>query len=364
MVLQKFVAYSILILVFFLLSDFMILFIITFLLAYLFYIFSKAIRDKISLLTKHYIKNIKLLKFINWFNKINIIVTILYIFAIFCLVYVVSNLLPQIIQELKELPNKIPFLANSLQSTISNLEEIKQVNKTIQWSISALATEKNIDILINVIEKLKHFGAIAVKTIIAIVLSYFFIIDRIKLKQYLKSIKGWVFAFFYKEYSIIFGKISKWFWLILKAQSLIAIINTILTAFSLWMLWLFFWWHFPFILTLSIIVFIFSFIPVLWVILSSAPIMIIWFTFWWINAVISIIVIILAIHALEAYVLNPRIVSSYVKLPISLTFLILIVSEHLFWPIWLLIGVPCFYIVVDIMKDISDYVITKNSKTS
>jgi len=34
------------------------------------------------------------------------------------------------------------------------------------------------------------------------------------------------------------------------------------------------------------------------------------------------------IHAVEAYYLNPKIVSSYIKLPLSLTFLVLILSEH------------------------------------
>jgi predicted PurR-regulated permease PerM len=46
------------------------------------------------------------------------------------------------------------------------------------------------------------------------------------------------------------------------------------------------------------------------------------------TAVIEIVFLITLIHAIEAYYLNPKIVSSFVRIPVSLTFLILIVSEH------------------------------------
>ncbi len=35
------------------------------------------------------------------------------------------------------------------------------------------------------------------------------------------------------------------------------------------------------------------------------------------------------VHAIEAYYLNPKIVSSYVHFPVFVTFLILLVSEHI-----------------------------------
>lgn len=36
------------------------------------------------------------------------------------------------------------------------------------------------------------------------------------------------------------------------------------------------------------------------------------------------------VHAVEAYYLNPKIVSSYVHFPVFITFIILLISEHLF----------------------------------
>jgi len=69
------------------------------------------------------------------------------------------------------------------------------------------------------------------------------------------------------------------------------------------------------------------------------------------------------IHAVEAYYLNPKIVSAYMELPVFLTFLVLLISEHLFGFIGLLIGVPLFYILVDVLKDFDQF-ISKIQKAS
>jgi len=41
--------------------------------------------------------------------------------------------------------------------------------------------------------------------------------------------------------------------------------------------------------------------------------------------VIAIVLLITIIHIIEAYILNPRIVSSFLELPVSLTFVILFI---------------------------------------
>jgi predicted PurR-regulated permease PerM len=41
--------------------------------------------------------------------------------------------------------------------------------------------------------------------------------------------------------------------------------------------------------------------------------------------VFALILLILIIHTIEAYVLNPNIVSNFLELPVSLTFIILII---------------------------------------
>jgi predicted PurR-regulated permease PerM len=62
------------------------------------------------------------------------------------------------------------------------------------------------------------------------------------------------------------------------------------------------------------------------------------------------------VHAIEAYYLNPRIVSSYVHIPVFVTFIILLISEHFFGLVGLLIGVPLFIIILDFIEDIDTYI--------
>ena len=62
------------------------------------------------------------------------------------------------------------------------------------------------------------------------------------------------------------------------------------------------------------------------------------------------------VHAVEAYYLNPRIVSSYVHIPVFVTFIILLVSEHFLGLPGLLIGVPLFIITLGFLEDIDLYI--------
>jgi predicted membrane protein len=100
----------------------------------------------------------------------------------------------------------------------------------------------------------------------------------------------------------------------------------------------------------------------LWVILSSIPIMIIWYITYWDFMIIPIIILLIVIvHIVESYYLNPRIVSSFLKIPVSLTFVILLVSEHFFWLSWLLDWISLFYFSMWLIKDF-DKMIWKNKK--
>jgi predicted PurR-regulated permease PerM len=196
----------------------------------------------------------------------------------------------------------------------------------------------------------------------SIILSFVFLIDRFRLQKYLHGIKKSSFSFLYKEYKIILEKIVKSFWLILKAQAMIALANSILTIIWLTIIWLIHGWTFPYLLTLWLIVFIAWFIPVLWVFISSIPILIIAYSMiWGYTILIEVVLLVSIVHIIEAYYLNPKIVSRFLEIPVSLTFIVLIISEHLFWIAWLLIWVSLFYFLVWLMRDI-DSSLKKNKK--
>jgi predicted PurR-regulated permease PerM len=127
----------------------------------------------------------------------------------------------------------------------------------------------------------------------------------------------------------------------LQAQLVIALANTTLTIVGLFLLDI----ESP--LFLGIVVFVCSFIPVVGALLSSVPITLVALQqeggglglALWAVAMIG------AVHALEAYVLNPKILGNILHIHPLLVLVILLVAEH-FFGIWgLLLGVPMSYYV-------------------
>jgi predicted PurR-regulated permease PerM len=91
---------------------------------------------------------------------------------------------------------------------------------------------------------------------------------------------------------------------------------------------------------LSIIVFCCGLVPVLGVLMSSVPIALVAVNVGGTKMVMEVLGLIVFIHALEAYVLNPRIVSAVMKLNPVITLMILYIA-HSLMGIWgMLLGVP------------------------
>ena len=105
----------------------------------------------------------------------------------------------------------------------------------------------------------------------------------------------------------------------------------------------------PQIVALGLMVFILSLVPVAGVIISLIPLSIVGYSVGGIRYVIYIFIMIMIIHAVEAYVLNPKFMASKTELPIFYTFLVLLVAEH-FWGSWgLIVGVPIFTFFLDVL---------------
>jgi len=342
---KKIIAYGLLIAFFYWLKDFAFVFLLTFMFSYLFFILAKNIQSKLK--NKFKIQN----KFVEKVTSLNFIVTVIYILFIWGFLYFISHLIPLLINELSNFSKHIPIVSEYTKQITESLRQVQQTKEVVSSDFNKLMNEKNVEIVINIVNHLKHFWWELMKGLISFILSYFFIIDRKRLHKYLKWIKQSSLSFLYKEYEFLFKKIAKWFLLVFRAQAKIALTNTILTYFWLHIIWFILWQTVPYLWILTFIVFIFSFVPVLWVIISSIPISLIVYNISWFVWVIYVIIMILLIHALEAYVLNPRFISEEVELPVSLTFLILLIWEHIFWAIWLIISVPMFYIMMEILRD-------------
>jgi len=357
---QKLLAYTLLVLFIYLFADFAFLFVLTFIFAYLFFSLATDLKYRLD----KYLMN---KKYRNLF-KINSYIGLLYIVFVWIIILILIRVIPQITKEITDLASQSRDLQEWIKKFVySNNLDFWFWDKIIIIINDWISTISN-DIP-KVIWQIKNASVWFMQVMLALILSLIILLDRSKLSKYLLWIKNSNFKFFYEEYSIIFEKVVKSFGLILKAQSMIALVNSLLTMFWLFLIGVLYYFmndlnfiSFPYLLTLGLVVFLFWFVPVLWTFLSSVPILIVAYTtYWWAEIIFLIIFLIMVVHTIEAYILNPKIVSRFMNFPVSLTFIILIISEHTFWFAGLLIWVSMFYFFIWMFKDI-DVAITNKRK--
>ena len=191
----------------------------------------------------------------------------------------------------------------------------------------------------------------AISFSLSLVLSFFISFDFEEVKSFANRFLtsdsfDWLFgdiAFFGTKFINTFG-------VVLEAQFFIALCNTALTTAGLYLLGL------PSVLALSLVVFVCSLVPVAGVFVSLVPLSFVAYSTGGVNTIINVIILIICVHLCESYILNPHLMSKGTKIPVPMTFAVLIVAEH-FWSIWgLIIGVPVFAFALDVLdvKKIKD----------
>ena len=356
---KKLLAYIVLILVIFLFKWFIWIFFLTFIFAYLFYSFWKFLNFKLRdfIQKRNFSKSRK--KFLKKLCCVNLVVVLEYIVFLWFLLMTIWWVLPKFLEELQAIPETIPFVADQIEPIINKLEGINNLNNEISGTIDGVLTSQDYWVILNILGKIKTAGYVILQILFALVLSLVFILDRHNLTAYLYRLKRSSYWFFYDEYEKIGTRVVESFGLIFKAQSMIAWVNAILTTCGLILIGLVHGQGFPYLLTLGLFVFIAGFIPVLWTFISSIPILFVAFHFiGWYQVVVEIVLLIGIIHMIEAYYLNPKIVSNFIQIPVSLTFVILLISEHFFGFAGLLIWMSFFYFFMTLLSD-ADKVLKK-----
>jgi len=128
-----------------------------------------------------------------------------------------------------------------------------------------------------------------------------------------------------------------------QAQAVIACFNTFLTLLGLVALGI------PSVAMLSSIVFVCSFIPVLGVFISTMPIVLVALNAGGLVAAIEVVGLIIVIHLIEAYLLNPLIYGKHLKINPVLVLMILFVGHEAFGLWGMLLGVPvAHYFIHDV----------------
>ncbi|QEA31829.1 AI-2E family transporter [Secundilactobacillus malefermentans] len=283
---------------------------------------------------------IKLVHFIQRYIKIptSLIVVVVYAIIIWALYVAVTKYLPQMAaQAVHSFENIYTFYQDP--SNDSN-QVVKWIGNYISQSELLNQFKSGIKIVITYVTGI---GSMGVTLLLSLILSFFFTVEEKAMarfsKLFLTSDYGWFFqdiTFFAKKFINTFG-------VVLEAQFFIALCNTVITTVALAFM------KFPQLPTLAIMIFFLSLIPVAGVIISVIPLAIIAYSVGGFNDVIAVVIVILVVHMLEAYVLNPKFMSSRTELPIFYTFVLLIGGEALFGVWGLIVSVPIFTFFLDIL---------------
>ncbi len=180
---------------------------------------------------------------------------------------------------------------------------------------------------------------------LSLLFSFLILFDLQSLRLEVAKLEETKLARFYKEtvqnivqFGAVLGKV-------LEAQAVIALVNTALTAIALSLLGV------PNVGFLSLLIFVCGFIPVAGVFISSVPVCLIGLFSGGITTLLILIGVITAIHFLEAYVLNPRIMGAALHVNPVLVLIILVIGHHIMGIWGLLLGVPiCYYFFTHVIK--------------
>ncbi|MDO5673795.1 MAG: AI-2E family transporter [bacterium] len=195
-----------------------------------------------------------------------------------------------------------------------------------------------------ILDTLSNIGGkvftIATTFLLSLLFSFLIVLDLPVLGRHVRSLARTRLRFIYlavadniREFSLVLGRA-------LEAQLIIAIINSGLTAVGISLLGLG-----ENVAFLSVIVFFFSFFPVVGVFISSIPICLMALQSQGLNTMFLAIILITVIHLIEGYILNPRVYGSYMRINSVIILIILTLGGKLFGFWGLLLGVPvCTYI--------------------
>jgi predicted PurR-regulated permease PerM len=253
------------------------------------------------------------------------------------LTYGIVKYLPMIIGEITALIKQITAFYTQehdniiLNYLVSRLEEIQISNYL----------ERGFTFLITYFTDISTFG---LQILIALLMSLFFLLEKPRLIEFTKKFKKSKVASIYAEIEFFSAKFVGTFGKVIEAQIIIAVVNCILTTIALWI------FGFPQLGGLSIMILFLGLIPVAGVIISLIPLVIIGYSIGGIMTVLYVFIAIMIIHAIEAYILNPNLMSSKTNLPVFYTFLVLIFSEHFFGVWGLIIGIPVFVFILDVLE--------------
>lgn len=267
--------------------------------------------------------------------KVMIVTVALFVTAM--LFIIIIDFLPLVTGEFKQVVNQI----RELYATVPDNEIINLVKDKLDQIYAHIFSAEGITYIV---QSISNISKLAINIIIALILSIFFLLEKDKISDFTYKFKQSKAAGIYSELEFFGRKFISSFGKVIEVQIVIATINGILSTIGLAII------GFPHLLGFGMMVMLLGLIPVAGVIISLVPLSIVAFSTGGIMQVVYVLVMIALLHAFEAYILNPKLMSDKTKLPIFYTLSILIVSEHIAGVVGLIIGIPVFMFILDVIE--------------
>lgn len=265
-----------------------------------------------------------------------LIILVLYLIFIGALFAIGFQVIPVIIDQLSE-----------LWKIISNFN-IVDLKDDLDPRVYEILSRANFDTYISdasvvFTDVAKKIGSFSLTIFMSLVLSLFLLLENNKIKIFGVSLSNSKVSSIYNHFINFGSSFVNSFGKVMQVQLVISLINTILSCIVLIIL------GFPQIVGLAVMIFALGLIPVMGVIISFIPLSIIAFNIGGVTKVIAVVILIILIHTMETYIMNPKLMADKTKLPVCFIFIVLIVGEHFLGTWGLLIGVPIFIFLLDIM---------------
>lgn len=264
------------------------------------------------------------------------IIILIYTLMFLGIYYLSYNYIPAIIKQLHFIGKQVVFFdldnyKNMLDGRILSLIQQTNLNSHLNEGGS---------ILFRWVIKIQH---LSLDILFAFVLSLLFMIEQDEIITFGRKVENSRLAFLYKYYKYLGKKFLSSFGKIMEIQAILSLINSVFASIA------FAFIGFDNVLGLGFMMFILGLIPIAGLLIALIPLVIIAFNIGGLAKVVYVLVILAILHALESYIIKPKLMSISVHLPVFFIFVILIFSDH-YMGVWgLIIGIPLFVFLLDIL---------------
>lgn len=270
------------------------------------------------------------------------VVLVTYALLVFALGFAVYRYLPIFIYEIQQLINQVISFYNNLSNlALPDNAFTRYIMDSIKKFDIASYVEGGFDFIVHTLTDL---GKLGLNLFIAFILSLFFNLEKDKIASLMSKFRYSKAAYFFTELEYFGRKFVASFGKVLEVQFMISLTNSLLSLIVLWLL------GFPNLFALWLMIFLLGLVPVMGVIVSLIPLCAIAFNIGGLNMILYILIMIVVLHACESYILNPKFMSNKTHLPIFFTFFILLLGEHFLGAWGLIVGVPIFIFILDILE--------------